>query len=180
MKRNSVYIATSIDGYIADANGSIDWLHSVPNPDNSDMGYGAFTSEIDAIVMGRNTFDTVHGFDMDWPYEKPVFVLSNTMTLIPESLKGKVFLVKGGLKAVLSEIHALGFERLYVDGGATIQNFLKEDLIDDLYLTTIPILLGGGIPLFAKLTAVQAFELKNSKVLIKQLVQSHFVRNRKK
>ncbi len=139
------------------------------------MGYGAFTSEIDAIVMGRNTFDTVHGFDMDWPYEKPVFVLSNTMTLIPESLKGKVFLVKGGLKAVLSEIHALGFERLYVDGGATIQNFLKEDLIDDLYLTTIPILLGGGgFHLFAKLTAVQAFELKSSKVLIKQFGAKSF------
>ena len=68
-KKNSVFIATSLDGYIADKNGGIDWLHSIPNPDNIDMGYENFISKIDALVMGRVTFETVCGFDMDWPYQ---------------------------------------------------------------------------------------------------------------
>lgn len=73
-KKNSVFIATSLDGFIADKNGGIDWLHSLPNPDNDDMGYGAFMTQIDALIMSRKTFETVCGFDMDWPYTKPVFV----------------------------------------------------------------------------------------------------------
>ncbi len=75
-KKNRLFIATSIDGYIADKDGGLDWLNSIPNPDNIDMGYGEFTSQIDALVMGRITFETVCGFDIDWPYQKPVFVLT--------------------------------------------------------------------------------------------------------
>ena len=78
-RSNKVFIATSLDGHIADKNGEIDWLHAIPNPDNIDMGYQDFITQIDAIVMGRNTFETVCNFDMDWPYEMPVFVLSNTV-----------------------------------------------------------------------------------------------------
>ena len=125
-KRNSVFIATSLDGYIADKNGGIDWLHSTPNPYKIDMGYGEFTSQIDALVMGRITFETVCGFDMDWPYQKPVFVLSNTLTEIPERFKAKVHLVKGSLTEILEQIHQKGLYQLYIDGGATIQSFLKE------------------------------------------------------
>ena len=131
-KRNSVFIATSLDGYIADKNGEIDWLHSIPNPDAIDMGYDAFTSRIDALVMGRTTFETVCGFDMDWPYQKPVFVLSNTLTELPKKCRDQAQLVKGTLKEVLETIHERGFHRLYIDGGTTIQGFLKEDLIDDM------------------------------------------------
>ena len=84
--RNTVFIATSLDGYIADINGGIDWLHEVPNPDNHDMGYKTFTSQIDGIVMGRTTFETVCSFDIEWPYQKKVFVLSNTLTKVPEKI----------------------------------------------------------------------------------------------
>ena len=97
-KKNSVFIATSLDGYIADKNGGIDWLHSIPNPENDDMGYVEFNNEIDALVMGRTTFETVLGFDVEWPYDKPVFVLSNKLKEIPESHKGKAFLVKRNFK----------------------------------------------------------------------------------
>ena len=93
-KKNSVFIATSLDGYIADKNGGIYWLHSTPNPDNDDLGYGTFMTQIDALVIGRTTFETVCGFDMDWPYTKPVFVLSNSMTSIPKEYKEKAVLVK--------------------------------------------------------------------------------------
>ena len=71
----------------SDKNGGIDWLYSIPNPTNDDMGYNAFMSGIDALVMGRKTFETVCGFDIDWPYEKPVFVLTNSLTEIEEKLK---------------------------------------------------------------------------------------------
>lgn len=175
-KKNSVFIATSLDGYIADKNGSIDWLHSIPNPDNDDMGYMEFTNGIDALVMGRITFETVIGFDVPWPYNKPVFVLSNRLKEIPESHKDKAFLVKGTLTEVLKQIHRKGFGKLYIDGGTTISNFLKEDLIDEMVLTTIPILLGGGSRLFGELPNELKFELTGTKTFLNQISQSHYKR----
>ena len=177
-KKNSVFIATSIDGYIADKNGGIDWLHAIPNPENEDMGYEAFMNKIDALVMGRRTFETVVGFDVDWPYDKPVFVLSNSLNEIPESHKGKAFLVKGTLSKILEDIHKKGFNRLYIDGGTTIRNFLKEDLIDEMILTTIPILLGDGAPLFAKMPHELKFELMETKTYLKQIAQNHYKRKK--
>jgi len=177
-KKNSVFIATSIDGYIADKNGGIDWLHAIPNPENEDMGYEAFMNKIDALVMGRRTFETVVGFDVDWPYDKPVFVLSNSLNEIPESHKGKAFLVKGTLSKIVEDIHKKGFNRLYIDGGTTIRNFLKEDLIDEMILTTIPIVLGGGAPLFAKMPHELKFELMETKTYLKQIAQNHYKRKK--
>ena len=179
MKRtNNVFIATSLDGYIADANGGIDWLHSIPNPEQLDMGYGAFISQIDALVMGRTTFETVCGFDMDWPYQKPVFVLSNRMTSIPAEYKDKAELVQGTLEDILEKIHQKGYHRLYIDGGRTIQSFLKEDLIDEMTITIIPVLLGGGTPLFSELPGPLEFECIESKIYLGKVVQNHFVRKR--
>ncbi len=175
-RKNSVFIATSIDGYIADKNGRIDWLNSIPNPTNDDMGYVEFTKEIDALVMGRKTFETVLGFDVDWPYDKPVFVLSNKLKEIPESHKGKAFLVRGSLTEILNQINDRGFSRLYIDGGTTIRNFLKEDLIDEMILTTIPILLGGGSSLFGELSNELKFELIETRTFLNQITQNHYKR----
>ena len=178
-KKNSVYIATSLDGYIADKNGGIEWLDSIPIPDNEDMGYVEFTKGIDALVMGRTTFETVLGFDVDWPYKKPVFVLSTSLTEIPESHKDKAHLAKGTMSEILEQIHKKGCLRLYIDGGITIQGFLKEDLIDEMIITVFPVVLGGGTPLFSELPKALEFELVRSKVYVDQLVQHHFRRNRK-
>lgn len=175
-KKNKVFIATSLDGFIADKNGGLDWLHAIPNPDMIDMGYGAFTSTIDAMVMGRTTFETVCGFDMDWPYQKPVFVLSTTMTSIPEKFKGKAHLVKGSLTEILKQIHEQGYYQLYIDGGSTIRGFLKEDLIDEMTITTIPTLLGGGSPLFSDLPSELEFECTDTKIFLDKVVQNHFKR----
>jgi dihydrofolate reductase len=174
----SVFIATSLDGYIADKNGGIDWLHSIPNPDNDDMGYLAFNKEIDALVMGRKTFETVLGFDVDWPYNKAVFVLSTTLKEIPKSHKDKAFLAKGSLAKILEQIHDKGFNRLYVDGGTTIRNFLKEDLIDEMVITTIPVLLGGGSSLFEELPNELKFELIGTKTFLNQITQNHYKRKK--
>jgi dihydrofolate reductase len=177
-KKNSVFIATSLDGYITDKNGGIDWLHALPNPDHDTMGYTEFIKGMDALVMGRSTFETVLGFDVDWPYDKPVFVLSNTLKKIPESHKEKAYLVKGTLREIIAQIHEKGFYRLYVDGGTTIQNFLKEDLIDEMILTTIPILLGGGSSLFSELPKKLKFELVGTKTYLNQITQNHYKRKK--
>ena len=86
---NIVFIATSLDGYIADKDGGLDWLQSIPNPENLDMGWGDLIDRIDALVMGRKTFEKVCSFDCDWPYSKPVFVLSNSMKSKPDGYEGK-------------------------------------------------------------------------------------------
>lgn len=177
-KWNSIYIATSLDGYIADKNGGIEWLDSIPITENEDMGFVAFTNRVDALVMGRNTFETVLGFDVGWPYKKPVFVLSNSLSEIPESHKGKASLIKGSLTEVLGQIHKKGYSRLYIDGGVTIQRFLQEDFIDEMIITVFPVLLGGGPRLFSELPKKQDFELVVSKVYFDQLVQLHFKRKR--
>lgn len=177
--KNKVFIATSLDGYIADKNGKIDWLNEIPEINTIDTGYETFTSETDAMVMGRTTYQTVLSFGIEWPYTKPVFVLSTTLTEVPENLKDKVFFVNGNLKNVLQTINNKGFHNLYIDGGRVIQSFLKEDLIDEMIITIIPILLGGGSSLFGEHPQQLHFECVNSKLYLDKIVQNRFVRNKK-
>lgn len=173
-----VFIARSLDGFIADRNGGLDWLNSAPNPDHLDLGYEKFIKNVDALLMGRSTFDMVSSFDMEWPYKIPVFVLSSTMESLPEELNDKVAILNGPLLEILEEIHQKGFTTLYIDGGVTVQNFLKEDLIDELIITTIPIMLGGGTPLFGELPSELEFEHVKSQVYLDALVQDHYRRKR--
>lgn len=176
--KNSVFIARSLDGYIADKNGGLDWLQSIPNPDNLDLGYEKFIQGVDAIVLGRNTFEVVCGFDMEWPYTLPVFVLSHSLKSVPGELRGKVGILQGALPKILDQIHGKGYRRLYIDGGQTVQHFLKEDLIDELIITTIPVLLGGGIPLFGELPEKLDFEHVRSERFLDALVQDTYRRRR--
>lgn len=174
----NVFIATSLDGYIADAKGGIDWLHAIPNPTQDDMGYAAFTAGMDAMIMGRNTFETVAGFDVDWPYQQPVFVLSNTMKKVPEGYEDKIELINGPLTSVLKTIHQKGHHHLYIDGGRTIQHFLAEDLIDEMIITVIPVLLGAGTPLFGNLERALNFECLETTHCIGKIAQNKYIRKR--
>ncbi len=176
--KNIVFIAKSLDGFIAGKNGELDWLNSIPNPNNDDMGFIQLMNEIDAILMGRTTFEIICGFGGEWPYSKPVFVLSNTLKKIPENFNEKVSLINGRPQEIIEKVYEKGFFKLYIDGGRTIQNFLKEDLIDELRITTIPILLGGGFPLFGDLVQPMEFEHITSKVFLGQIVQNHYRRKR--
>ena len=173
---NYVFIAQSIDGYIADKNGGIKWLESVPNPDQIDMGYKAFMERVDAIVMGRATFETVLGFGIPWPYEKPVFVLSNSLKTVPDTLYGKVELMAGSPDEICAALQDSGYENLYIDGGKTIQYFLAEDLIDEMIITTIPVVLGGGISLFGELPALLEFSRLKTEVYLDEVVQTRYIR----
>jgi dihydrofolate reductase len=175
---NIVYIAKSLDGYISDRNNGLDWLNAIPNPDQIDMGFFALMDRIDALVMGRNTIEVVMAFDGPWPYTKPVYVLSNTLTEVPEKYEGKIFLVKGSLTSVLEKILSKGHHTLYIDGGKTIQSFLAEDLIDEMILTTIPILLGGGARLFDQLPQELSFHHIKSEVFLNAITQDTYRRPR--
>ena len=177
-KKNIVFIAKSLDGYIAGKDGELDWLHAIPNPDNIDMGFMPLMEEIDAIVMGRTTFDVVCGFGGPWPYSKHVFVLSNSLKEVPEGLEEKVSILQGSPEEILEKVHETANFKLYIDGGRTVQNFLQADLIDELRITTIPILLGGGFPLFGDLPKAMEWELIESKVFLNQLVQDSYKRKR--
>jgi dihydrofolate reductase len=176
--KNAVFIGTSLDGYIADKGGGLDFLHSIPNPSQDDLGYLDFMNNIDALLMGRKTYETVLGFGGQWPYNQPVYVLTNTLTSLPEDLQDKVELISGSVRQVVAQLNGRGLEHLYIDGGKLIQSFLKEDMIDEIIITQVPILLGGGTPLFKNLTAHLTFELIGTKVLLNAMVQSHYKRIR--
>jgi len=147
-----------LDGYIADKNGGIDWLDTIPAINDIDSGYEDFMSGIDALVMGRSTFDTVSSFDIEWPYKKPVFVVSRNLNELSGKFKENAKLVKGNLTEIIAQIHKLGHHRLYIDGGKVIQSFLAEDMIDEMIITIIPVILGDGIPLFSKLPRTLQFD----------------------
>lgn len=175
---NIVYCATSLDGYIADRDGDLEWLESIPNPEDSDFGFGAFMERIDALVMGRNTFEKVHGFECEWPYTKPVFVVSSSLKKLPLGYEGKASLVSGTPRDIVSLLHARGYQELYIDGGKLIQSFLKEDLIDEMILSTIPTILGAGIPLFGEINTPLEFNHVKSDVVEGSMVQTHYKRKR--
>ncbi|MHA2143572.1 MAG: dihydrofolate reductase family protein [Candidatus Thorarchaeota archaeon] len=174
---NYVYIATSLDGYIATYNGGLDWLDEIPNPEKSDFGYAEFMSGIDAIVMGRKTFEKVLSFGL-WSYEKPVYVLSRSKVDIPKELEIKVKTITGRPKEVVDQLKELGHQNLYVDGGITIQGFLEEDQIDEMIITRVPVLLGSGVPLFGPLTRRLYFDHKKTELLNEVLVKSYYTRIR--
>lgn len=174
---NYVYIATSLDGFIATEDGGLDWLMEVPNPDKSDYGFADFIKGIDALVMGRNTFEKVLTFG-EWSYNKPVFVLSNSLTEVPKNLTDKAEIVKGDIASVIHKLNQQGYKNLYIDGGKVIQSALKEDLIDELIINRIPILLGKGLPLFGENDLILKFKHTKTEIFSNTLVMSHYSRDR--
>ena len=143
----SVFIGVSVDGFIARPNGELDFL---PPGGGEPHGYEEFIHSVDALVIGRKTFETVLSFDM-WPYgEKPVFVLS-TRSLPPAPVGALVEHMSGDPIEIVSRLEARGIGHIYVDGGITVQRFLRAGLIQRLIITRVPVLIGDGIPLFGDL-----------------------------
>jgi dihydrofolate reductase len=163
---NLVYIGTSLDGFISSADGSLDWLDYVPVPAGDDLGFAAFIDRVDAVVMGRLTFETVVGFGIGWPYPIPGIILSSTLNTAPPDFADHVEFANGTPNEIVELAKGRGFQNLYIDGGKTIQSFLREDLIDELIISQIPLLLGGGDRLFGELAQGRDFELMGSEVLL--------------
>src|SRR5437867_3509566 len=145
--RASVFIGTSVDGFIARVNGDLDFL---PPGGGEPHGYDEFMATVDALVIGRKTFETILSFDF-WPYgEKPVFVLS-THPLASAPPGAVMEHMSGDPGDIVSQLEARGIRHIYVDGGITIQRFLRAGLIQRLVITRVPVLIGSGIPLFGAL-----------------------------
>lgn len=174
--RCSVFIATSLDGFIARTDGSIDWLDraNATIPPGEDCGYAKFIQTMDALVMGRGTFEKVLTFP-EWPYgAMPVYVLSHSIEQLPAGLPESVQLSRESPAEVVRRASAAGHQHLYVDGGKVIQSFLAAGLITELTLTVIPVLLGSGLRLFGDLEADIALNVIASKVYPFGFVQSHY------
>ena len=136
----SVFIGMSVDGFIARANGDLDFL---PPGGGEPHGYDEFIATVDALVIGRNTFETVLTFNT-WPYTKPVFVLS-TRPLATPPLGAVVECISGAPADIMSQLATRGIRHVSVDGGITIQRFLQARLVQRLIITRVPVLMGKGI-----------------------------------
>ncbi|HVY31882.1 MAG TPA: dihydrofolate reductase family protein [Polyangiaceae bacterium] len=169
--RCSVFIATSIDGYIARPDGTFDFLSIVERP-GEDYGFADFFATVDALVIGRNTYETALSFP-EWPYAgKRCIVLTHRET---PTAHGEQFFA-GEPAALVDQLALAGAQRLYVDGGAVIRQFLLGDLIDDITLSIVPVLLGNGIPLFGSELPEQRLQLQSSKAFESGLVQLCYAR----
>lgn len=174
MVTTHVFIAVSLDGYIARQDGDIGWLLQRDDP-TEDHGYAAFIADKDWIVMGRGSYEKILTFD-EWPYERPVLVLSRQLadTPVPGALKGKVQFSNRTPKEVIDDLATQNAHRVYIDGGQLIQSFLREGLVADIVITTIPVLLGSGKPLFGSLPHDIDLTLLSSRSFPSGLVQSYY------
>jgi dihydrofolate reductase len=165
-----VFIGTSLDGFIARPNGAFDFL---PADGGEPHGYVEFMESVDALVIGRNTYETVLGLD-SWPYrEKPVFVLSSR-ALTPAPSGAVVEHLQGAPREIIAQLAARGIQHVYVDGGITIQRFLEAGLIQRLVITRVPVLIGAGIPLFGFLARDIQLEHIATRQYVSGLVQSEY------
>jgi len=144
----SVFIGISVDGFIARSNDEIDFL---PQDGGEPHGYYEFMAGIDAIVIGRRSFEKVLTMG-PWPYgDKRVVVLSSRPVRLSDAVGAAVEQMDGAPADVVARLAASGAHNLYIDGGVTIQRFLRDGLIDRLIITRVPVLIGAGIPLFGTL-----------------------------
>ena len=167
----AVFVGTSLDGFLARPDGALDFL---PADGGGDTSFESFLASVDALVMGRSTFETVKGFGGPWPYgDKPVIVLAHR-TLDLSWAPASVRQMAGTPKEVVEGLAKLGLRKLYVDGGVTIQEFLRAGLVDRLIVTRVPVLIGSGRPLFGPLAHDVKLRHVGTKTLGGGLVQSEY------
>ncbi|GAC1411921.1 MAG: dihydrofolate reductase family protein [Gemmatimonadaceae bacterium] len=168
----SVFIATSLDGFIAREDGALDWL---PANGGEPHGYDEFIATIDAVVIGRNSFEKVLEFDA-WPYGKKRVVVLTTRPSEVVTPDGAVLEVMAGTpREIVTRLGERGMKHLYIDGGVTIQRFLEAGLIQRVIITRIPVLLGSGIPLFGPLARDIRLKHVATRSYPSGLVQSEYV-----
>lgn len=169
-----VMMAITLDGFVARKDHSIDWLMK-QNTNGEDYGYDDFEGGIDVIVMGSGSLRTVLGFG-EWPYKKPVVVLTDSMTAadIPAHVQGKVELSNLLPSEIMALLESRGCKRVYVDGGAVVQSFLRDGLVQDMRITLVPILIGGGIRLFGDIAADIDLKLRRAEPHPSGLLTTHY------
>ena len=170
-----VFIATSLDGFIAKKDGDINWLTSATDS-TDDHGYGAFMAGIDVMLMGRITFEKVLSFGIDWPYPVKTVVLSHQLRSadLPPELQDKVEIRQSAIADIIHQLKQQGYKAVYLDGGNIIQQGLRHQLVDELTLTRIPVLIGEGITLFGALPADLKLQHLETRVYQSGFVQSRY------
>jgi dihydrofolate reductase len=168
----SVFIATSLDGFIARHDGALDWL---PANGGEPHGYDEFIATVDAVVIGRNSFEKVLEFD-PWPYGKKRVIVLTTRPSEVVAPDGAVMEVMAGTpREIVTRLAERGMKHLYIDGGVTIQRFLEAGLIQRVIITRIPVLLGSGIPLFGPLARDIRLKHVATRAYPSGLVQSEYM-----
>ena len=166
----SVFVGTSVDGFIARKDGTFDFL---PADGGEPHGYDEFIATVDAIVIGRHTFETVMSFN-EWPYGAKRVVVLSSRPLDLSRINGVIEQMSGAPQAIIEWLAASGSHHLYIDGGITIQRFLREGLIDRLVITQVPVLIGEGIPLFGSLPRDVRLKHISTRSFPSGLVQSEY------
>ncbi len=170
--RVSIYIAISLDNFIARDDGGLDWLADVQDAGGGDYGYAVFMTSIDAVVLGRETYDAIRTFDT-WPFAgKRVVVLTNRA--VSAAFGEEAY--AGALAPLMHRLAQDGVTRVYLDGGATIRQGLDEGLVDDMTLSVVPVLLGTGRPLFSRGIPGSKWLLTHAESHPTGLVQLHYER----
>lgn len=170
-RRLFVYIATSLDGYIARPNEDLDWLNMVEMP-GEDYGYGAFIDQIDTVILGRRTYEKVLGMGVGFPHQnKEVYVITRTQ----RPSEGNIHFYGGDLRQLLDSIRQKDGRHIFCDGGAeVIHQLMQAGLVDEWIISYIPIFLGTGIRLFQDGRPETLLELVESRSFPSGLVQVHY------
>lgn len=174
MTTGHVFIATSLDGYVAGTDHRLDWLMKQPT-EGEEQGYDEFMDSVDGLVMGRGSYETVLGFG-EWPYKKPVFVMSKTLSQsdVPEALQSSVHITDLEPAELMQELAEKGWVAAYIDGGRVVQSFVRAGLIEDFIITTVPVLIGDGIRLFGDIESDIDLEFVSVKSFPSGLVQTKY------
>jgi dihydrofolate reductase len=169
----SIYIATSIDGFIARKDNTLNWLEKFyPSTDNQneDYGYQEFMASIDTLVLGKNTYNFISNVE-EWPYQgKRVIVLSAKLTSVCKQAE----LFNGDIISLVKKLHHENVKHIYADGGITISHFLNANLVDSMTISLIPIILGSGVPLFNNILHESWCQLVSSNTYANGLVQLNY------
>lgn len=175
MRKVKLYIAVSIDGFIADKNGSVTWLEEFPNPDRLDYGYFAMYDSIDTTLMGNATYQQVLGFDIPFPYsDKQNFVFTRNNAVTKDD---NVTFISDDIIGFIKTLKQKKGKSIWLIGGGQINTILLDaDLIDEMIISYMPIVLGEGIPLFASATQLKSFRLLKSEIFGTGVVSLTYVK----
>jgi len=173
MKKIKLYIAASIDGYIAQNDGDLDWLMKYPVNIETNYGYDDFFESIDTVIMGGHTYRDILNMDFVWPYKnKTTYIITRNPLILKDGVR---FISENIIETVLELQNKTGKNIWLVGGGEIISLFLSHELIDEMIITTIPVILGSGIPLFPKTSKEIKWITKDFQKYPNNVTQIHYV-----
>ena len=148
MSKTTLYIATTLDGKIARKDGSLDWLFALANPNQIDHGYADFLKSIGTTIMGKNTYNEILGFGVEWPYMGMDSYIATTDKEFQASTP-ETYIVSNNIADLINKLKLQSHKDIWlIGGGKLITHFLNNDLLDRMILTLIPTIIGDGISLF--------------------------------